>query len=300
MKFMFKRSSLYVSKPIVFLILGAICTAIGPFFVEFSSVDAVANTFYRLLIGGVFFFVFSICKNKLILSGQSFLLCLIASVVLVLDLAAWNQGILAIGPGLSTLLGNLEVVFLAFIGWALFKEKYSTLFFKMIFLIGIGVAMLIFPYFFSTSAKTIWGIGLAISSSFFYSIYLTVLKEISWKDPKLTPIAMLNWICLLGAFFIGLFIYSNPHLTFSIPSAKSACFILINALLSQILGWWFITVGIKYLKLSISGVILLLQPALTFMLDAVLFGKNTQLIQIIGCFVILAAVAATIRFEKKI
>ena len=299
MKLNFKRSYQQVSKPVLFLVLGAISTAIGPFFVEYSSVDAIGNTFYRLLIGAMFFLFYTLFKNQLFFSIRSFCMCSVAALALVLDLVAWNQGILSIGPGLSTVLGNLEVVFLCIIGWLLFNEKHSSLLFKMICVIAAGVGMLIFPYFFSVSSQATWGICLAIGSSFFYSIYLTILKDISINNPKLNAICMLNWICLLGAFILGVFIYLHPSLSFTIPTTKSFYFILINAVLSQIIGWWLITAGIKYVKLSISGVVLLLQPALTFMFDAILFGKNTQPIQIVGCLVLLGAVAATIRFEKK-
>ncbi len=100
------------------LCLSAGCTLISlsPFFVEFSGLDATANSFYRMAIGGIVLFAIALLRGEKLLKANLLLPCFIAASVIALDMVAWNKSVLYIGSGLATVLANLEIVFLVLIG----------------------------------------------------------------------------------------------------------------------------------------------------------------------------------------
>ena len=51
----------------------------------------------------------------------------LAGVLFALDLIAWHYGIEQVGAGLATVLGNLQVVFVGLLAWAILGESPSAL-----------------------------------------------------------------------------------------------------------------------------------------------------------------------------
>ena len=50
----------------------------------------------------------------------------LAGVLFALDLIAWHYGIEQVGAGLATVLGNLQVVFVGLLAWAILGERPSN------------------------------------------------------------------------------------------------------------------------------------------------------------------------------
>lgn len=277
-------------KAILYMIIGSLFISIGPFFVEFSHVSAETNTFYRLLVGSIFFLLFSYFKSELKVEFKFLLFSMIGGTLLVLDLFLWNQSVLYIGAGLSTVLSNLEIVFLIFIGKMFFKEKIPHKFFTQVSFIILGVLSLLIPVFPSFTPISIAGICFALCASLSYSLYLFFIKYISGLYPKRSSSSMLFVICFTGAFLLGTVIFIKDSSQFIVPSWHAAFCIFTNSILSQVIAWWFISKSIAQLKLSISGLILLIQPALTYILDCFFLGRNTHWLQLVGSLCLLSAV----------
>lgn len=284
--------------PVTLILLGSAFISIGPFFVEFSSAHAITVTFYRLLISTIFFSALNFYRKEKI-NPKIFIFCLPAGLTLAIDLFTWNQSVLYIGSGLATLLSNLEVIFLALLGYFMFKEKIHPLFFGMCLLILGGIYCLTCPYYSNISTKTILGILFALGASFVYSIYLTLLKLVGSKYSEVSSVAILSVICFFGAALLGIYMMLRQSNLFIIPTWKSFYCICANGILSQIIGWWLITKGIKDVKLSLSGVLMLTQPVITFVIDCVFLHRNTLLIQQLGCATLIAAIYIIARLERK-
>ncbi|MFZ4773111.1 MAG: EamA family transporter, partial [Chlamydiia bacterium] len=75
--------------------------------------------------------------------------------------------------------------------------------------------------------------------------------------------------------------------------------IALNSLMSQVLGWYLITKGLNKLNLSISGLLLLTQPGLTFIFDCLFAHRNTAWYQVAGCMLLLWVVYVTLMNDKK-
>lgn len=288
------------AKASLYVVLGCILIAVGPFFVEFSGADAMTSSFYRMLIGGVAFLYIAFLRNGK-LPGLRFLwLYLLAGLMITLDMVSCNQSILYIGSGLSTVLSNLEIVFLLLIGFIFFKERLPKLYLPMCILILIGITFLLLPYFSEIHPQKILGIVFALAASFIYSFYLTLLKMIGKNNPESTPATTLGVVCILGTVILGSFMAWHPAATFYLPNNwQSISSIVAYSLISQVVGWWFITKGLDHVSLSISGVLFLTQPALTFLGDCLFLGRNTDWMQLTGGAVLLIAVYLTVRNENK-
>ncbi len=281
------------------VVMGSSLISLSPFFVEFSNLTAVANSFYRMGIGGLVLLCIAFFRKEKRLTGYSLLRCLLAAFVISLDLIVWNMSVLYIGSGLSTVLANLEIVFLVLIGTLFFGERLPPSFFKMTALMAVGVCCLIYPYFTEIRMENTLGIICGLTASFIYSIYFFLLKMIRASNPAITTTSMLASICLSGAAVLGCYMFFAPSETFAIPSLKSFGFLVGNGILSQVFGWVLITQGMQRISLSLSGILMITQPALTFIIDCLFLGRNTLWLQIAGCALLLGAVYRATREQNQ-
>lgn len=283
---------------IAYMLIGSALIGIGPFFVEFSTVSAETNTFYRLLFGGVCFTLISLVRKEFRLSSAFATTCFLAGTFLVLDLFLWNRSVLYIGAGLSTVLSNLEVVFLVLIGKLFYGEESPKGFWKLCFFIFLGVYLLLCPVLPGLSLDNVYGITFALSASLSYALYLFAIKYIGNKFPEYPSTSMLAMTCLTGCVLLGAIIGSSRPESFVLPSWHSVSCLVLNSLLSQVAGWWFISKGIKQLSLSLAGVLLLLQPALTYVLDGLFMARHTEWIQLVGCCCLLVSIFFATHYQK--
>jgi len=278
------------AQAILYMLIGSAFIGLGPFFVEFSAVSAETNTFYRLLVGSIFFTTYSCFKKEVKIDRMFLIISTLAGGLLFLDLFLWNQSILYVGAGLSTVLSNIEIVFLVFIGKVFFAETVPAKFSFLFGFIIIGICALLVPILPQINLQSAFGIIISLCASLSYALYLFSIKYISKKFPKQTTTGMLSVVCLTGCAVIGIFILSRDVKLFFLPSWHSVICVFANSILSQVIGWWFISKGIAQLSLSLSGLLLLLQPALTFFLDCLYLKRNTHWLQFIGCFCLLTSV----------
>ena len=66
--------------------------------------------------------------------------------------------------------------------------------------------------------------------------------------------------------------------------------LLALGLFSQCVGWILITNALPNLRTSLSGLILLLQPALAFVWDVLFFQRATDLSNWVGVIIVLGAI----------
>ena len=60
--------------------------------------------------------------------------------------------------------------------------------------------------------------------------------------------------------------------------------------LSQVCGWLLITNGLPLVRSTLAGLIILLQPSLSFIWDILFFNRQTDLYGVIGAYIALAAI----------
>ena len=281
------------TKGIIAILVGSLFIAIGPFVVEFSSVSAETNTFYRLLLGTVFFGLWILRKGQMIITAQRVMLGLVCGGLLVLDLFLWNQSIQLLGAGISTLLANVEVLFLVLLGSLFFHEKFPENFRLLSLCIIGGIVALLLPIFPTLTADSSLGVITALSASFSYALYLFCMKFQTRIAGGQKPEEILSLVSFFGAFLLGVGMCFQGGKGFVLPNLHVALLVFLNGLCSQVVAWWLIAFGLARLSLTMSGILLLVQPALTYFLDCAFLGRNTQFLQLFGASLLLGAVFFT-------
>jgi len=214
----------------------------------------------------------------------------VAGLCLAVDLVLWNHAIADVGAGVATVLGNLQVLFVAFAAWALFGERPTRRFLIFLPVVMVGV-VLVSGMVGGDGGGThpLAGIGYGLGTSVAYAVFLLILRRSSASTPHAAgPLSDVTAGAALGALVLGL-VFGGLQLRIGWPSFG---WLLLLALLSQTLGWLIITSTLPRLPAAIASLILLLQPAAAMLLAYLVLGEQPTLIQIGGAVVVCTGVLA--------
>jgi drug/metabolite transporter (DMT)-like permease len=215
---------------------------------------------------------------------------------LAVDLVLWNHAIAEVGAGIATVLGNLQVLFVAFAAWMLFRERPGRMFMIALPVVMTGV-VLVSGLIGSTQrgihpvAGIIYGIGTSVA----YAAFLLTLRRTSTGTPHVAgPLAEATAGAAVGSLLLGL---AFGGLQFEIPW-PSFWWLLLLSVTSQTIGWLLITSSLPRLPAAVSSLLLLLQPAASILLAAVVLGEQPTAIQLAGallvcCGALVVSLAAT-------
>jgi drug/metabolite transporter (DMT)-like permease len=217
------------------------------------------------------------------------LLALSAGVFFAADLICWHYSIDAVGAGLATVLGNLQVVLVALIAWAALGERPSPRTLGSIPVVFAGVVLIsgaigAGAYGEDPALGVVYGVLTAIT----YALFLLVLRQ-SGSDlrrpagPLFDATFSAAVCCAIAGIAIGDIDWA--------PGLESQAWLIVLALSSQVLGWLLISVSLPRLPAAITSIVLTLQPTCTVLLGVVLLSESPSAIQLSGVAIVLAGVA---------
>ena len=209
---------------------------------------------------------------------------LLAGLFLAVDLVLWNHAIAEVGAGIATVLGNLQVLFVAFAAWAAFRERPTRAFLVALPVVMAGVVLVsglvgssergIHPV-----AGIVYGVGTSVA----YAGFLLILRRTSTGTPHVAgPLAEATAGAALGSLLLGL---AFGGLQFQIPW-PSFWWLLLLSVTSQTIGWLLITSSLPRLPAAVSSLLLLLQPAAALLLAFAVLGERPTLIQLAGALLV--------------
>jgi drug/metabolite transporter (DMT)-like permease len=108
-------------------------------------------------------------------------------------------------------------------------------------------------------------------------------------EPGISFIYTLLLISVATTVILGPLVWISGK-SFAIPSPGSLLSLACLGLFSQTIGWAFIARSLPHLLPSLAGLILLLQPALAFFWDVLIFARPTSVEQWAGVCIVLAAI----------
>jgi drug/metabolite transporter (DMT)-like permease len=214
----------------------------------------------------------------------------VAGLFLAVDLVLWNHTIADVGAGVATVLGNLGVLFVAIVAWAVFRERPSRRFLIMLPVVMAGVVLVSGMVGGDKGGgHPLAGIGYGMGTSVAYAAFLLILRRTSAGSPHVAgPLAESTAGAALGSLLLGLaFGGMQWHISW-----HSFMWLLLLALSSQTLGWLLITSSLPRLPAAISSLTLLLQPAAAMVLAYIVLGERPTLIQVAGAVVVCTGVLA--------
>lgn len=213
---------------------------------------------------------------------------LLAGVLFGITLVLQNHAIAALGAGIATVLGNLQVLFVALAGWALFAERPSGRWFLALPPALLGVLLVSGALEDTSVTVTGTGILLGVLTSAAYAAFMLTTKrgQRTGFPHVVGPLAEVTATALVVAALYGL-VRGDLH---PAPSWPAWGWLLLLALGPQCAGWLLITASMKRLPVALAALILLLQPLVAVVLGAVVLGERLSAGQLAGCVILLAAV----------
>ncbi len=216
-------------------------------------------------------------------------LAALAGIFFAGDLLLWHHAIEAVGAGLATVLGNLQVIVVGFIAWLLLGERPSrpTLLALPIVLIGV---VLISGAIGGKAYGADPGLGvvLGLGTAFCYAGYLLVIRR-GGRDARRPagPVAIATVFIVLAAGLAGA-LYGDLDLT---PAPQSLGWLALLGITSQSAGYLFISISLPRLPAVVTSIILLSQPVMTVVLSIALLGEAPSPAQLIGVALVIGGIA---------
>jgi drug/metabolite transporter (DMT)-like permease len=204
------------------------------------------------------------------------------------DLIFWHHSIADVGAGLATVLGNLQVVLVAFLAWMLLGERPGR---RVVTAVPIvfGGAVLISgvlergAYGDDPVRGTLFGIATTLA----YAAFILILRQMNADIRR--PAGPL-FDATLASAVISIAVgeaYGAVDLT---PDWPALGWLILLGVSSQVVGWLLISISLPRLPAALTSILLLIQPVSSVVLAAIILGEDPSPIQIAGVVVILAGV----------
>ena|SRR5450755_1244735 len=261
---------------------GAALISTTSIFVRWAHVAPTVSGFYRMLFGGLMLLVLLLVRREWRRVGVRDLVWLIIpALAFAADLIIWHRSILYIGPGLATLVANFQVFIMAVVGVVFYRERLSPRFVFGLVLALFGLWLLVGVDWSSFTAQFRIGVYLGLLTGVAYAVYLLSLRRVQLRRVHLDASQVLCLNSLLCALVLAVVVGIEGS-GYAIPDTQSWLALLGLGLFGQVLGWVLIARAMPHLPASLVGLLLLLQPALSFVLDVILFARPTGALDWIG------------------
>jgi drug/metabolite transporter (DMT)-like permease len=269
---------------------GAFLISFSGVWVKLADVPPTTSAFYRVFLGFIFLLIACLWRRDFMKPTAGRLsLIVLCGLFFALDLFCWHASIRYIGPGLATILGNFQVFILAMTGILLFGERTRPRFLLAIPLALAGLFLVVGINWSTLSADYRTGVYLGLATAVCYSGFLLTLRKIQADGRSYSFFFALMLISLSCSVFLGVrMIFAGD--SFVIPDLKSLVSLINLGLFSQTIGWALIANAMPKIRASFTGLILLLQPSLSFVWDVLLFRRPTDLLNWTGVIVTLTAI----------
>ena len=273
-------------RTVVAAVAGAGCISSSAILVQLAGQGAVTTALFRCLLAlpvlGVLAVVEARRHGPRSLRARSG--AVLAGAFLAIDLVLWNHSIADVGAGAATVLGNLQVVFVVVIAWAVLKERPGTRVLAALPVLGIGVVLVAGLLGRSSfGPHPLAGLAYGIGTSLAYAVFLLVLRNASSGARHVAgPVAEVT----AGATVASLVIGSAVGTMSLSPPWPAIGWLLALAMVSQVAGWLLITSSLPRLPAAVSSLLLLLQPAAAMVLAAVVLSERPTPWQIAGAVLV--------------
>jgi drug/metabolite transporter (DMT)-like permease len=279
------------------LLIGILCISWSAIFVKLSEVSGLSSAFYRMFIGFLGVLPIWLFRKKTVIDKKSVKIAALCGVLFAFDIAVWNISILLTKAAISTLITNLAPIWVGIGAIVFLKEKPGR-----IFWLGTAVALLGMLIIVGIDqiihSQLNAGHFLAILASFFYALYLLIMRKgrLHLDTVTFTMVSMMtsSVVLLIISFF------TDTQLSgFSIQSWKA---LIGLGLISQLGGWLAINYAMAYIPSTIASVSLLSQSVFTAIIAVPVLSEKLSKIEIIGALIVLSGIFLVNKkmFKRKV
>jgi drug/metabolite transporter (DMT)-like permease len=217
-----------------------------------------------------------------------------AGALFAADLIFWHHAIENVGAGLATVLGNLQVVVVAYVAWAVLGERPEARVVAAVPIVLVGVVLISGVLEDGAyGADPARGVLYGALTSLSYAGFILLMRRANAgprrpAGPLLEASAVAAAVCLAYGAVAGAI-----DLT---PGWAPMAWLVVLALSSQVLGWLLISMSLGRLPAALGSVLLLVQPVGSILLGIAILDEDPSALQAAGVAVVLAGIlVATLR-----
>ncbi len=269
-------------RPRAAALAGALCIAFSGIFFRYAAVAPSTGTVFRMVYALPWLAVLAWAERRRFgpESGRERRLAVLAGLFFAADLTFWHHAIGAVGAGLATVLGNLQVVVVAIVSWLVLGERPSRAVVVALPVMLVGVILISgIVGEGAYGADPPLGVVLGVCTALAYAGYLLVTRH-GIRDARRPATALLyasastGVVGALVGWPLGEF---NP-----VPSWPAHGWLAILALTSQVAGYLLISFSLPRLPGVLTSIILMAQPVTTVVLGAILLAEAPSAFQLLG------------------
>jgi drug/metabolite transporter (DMT)-like permease len=279
-------------RPRLAALIGAMFIAFSGIFYKFAEVSPATATVFRCLYGLPILVAVAWLEHRRYgpMSGLAVRLSILAGVFFAADLLSWHHAVDAIGAGLATVLGNMQVLVVGLVAWLLFGERpprSSILALPIVLLGAILISGVVGNDAYGPNPPL--GVALGTLTAFAYAGYLLVIRR-GGRDLRRAagPVAISTASTMVVAALYGVVSGElNP-----VPSWPGHGWLALVGITSQSIGYLVISISLPRLPAALVSIILLAQPVATVVLARILLDEVPSADQLLGVVLIVGGIAA--------
>lgn len=271
-------------------LLGVLSISFSAVFVRLASVSPVTAAFFRAVYAlPVLAVLWGWGRSRDGRSPGLRRLAIASGVLLAADLASWHMSIALVGAGLATVIANIQVVFIAMIGWALYGQRPTGRTWAILACVLVGIALtsgLSRPEAYGSAP--IPGVLFGVLAGACYAAFLLLFRRAGQSGaPGAGPLLDST----LGTAFGALLVMPLDAQFSLVPSWPAHGWLLLLAIVSQVVGWLLIGTALSRLAALEASVLLLMQPVFAIVWGRLFFHEALSLVQWCGTALVLGGVA---------
>lgn len=270
---------------------------VGVAFISFSSTlvklsEASPNTvtFFRALYAiPMLLLIWRPARSRDRRSTRERAMAIGAGLMLSVDLMLFHAAIDAIGAALGLVLANLQVLFVAFAAFLVYRDRPTRAAFIALPTVLAGAAFLSgFGRIDTYGAEPGLGVVLGVGAAMAYAGFILMFRSANTAPaPPAGPLLDATYGAAAGALVLGLF-DSGFDL---VPAWPSHGWLVLMALTVQVAGWLLIGSTLPLLPALAGSFLILLQPVLGLVWGTTLLGEAISPTQGVGVALILSGIA---------
>ena len=227
-------------------------------------------------------------RRRLGPSGRRRAMTVLAGVIFAANLALYHHTIDLVGAGLATVLGNLQVVIVAFVAWVALAERPEPRVVAAVPIVLAGVVLI--SGLLEDGAygeDPVRGAVFGILTSLAYAAFILLMRAANAGPRRPAgPLLEASATAALTLLAYGA-VSGTVDLT---PGWEATRWLVLLALSSQVAGWLLISISLPALSAALGSLLLLVQPVGAVLLGMVLLSEAPSAVQLGGVLVVLAGV----------
>jgi drug/metabolite transporter (DMT)-like permease len=278
-------------RPVLAGALGALVIAFSAILMKLSEVSPSTAAFFRCAYALPVLALLAWAERRRhgARSRRDRLLAYVAGIMFAADLTFWHHSIEAVGAGLATVLGNVQVMFVALIAWAALGERPNNHALASIPVVFTGVVLI--SGVIGAGAygdEPLLGVVYGVLTAITYALFILILRQGNTDERR--PAGPLFDATLSGAVCSAIGGIAVGDIDW-VPDLEAQAWLVLLALSSQVLGWLLISVSLPRLPALLTSILLMLQPVGTVLLGVLIFSEAPSAVQLTGVVIVLAGVA---------